>query len=273
MRIPIRVFEEVFESKETTRKKQEQLYSKFENTLDYIDYDLTKIALASEGRDSRALGADPIVSFSDVYLESFYENYTGILPVNSDLNIYISDFPCFREYCIYPGLRSIDNVHRKGKLHFAIQIWLFRMKDGEPQVLLKKRSAFEPFFPYDYDCALHQHYPYTKYWSHFLFHRLWYELGVKVDTLYYSGTSTLTFTEMWGELPWKENEVLVSYAGVCDLDENQFRVHPLYGSEVKWVNVSQIYDLKIRKDSQICFKLIEMENALERIKAVLESND
>lgn len=50
-------------------------------------------------------------------------------------------------------------AHRKGIMHRTSHVWLIRMKDSRPQILLQKRCAIKDSFPGCYDISSAGHIP------------------------------------------------------------------------------------------------------------------
>lgn len=162
---------------------------------------------------------------------------------------------------------SIEVIHRKGYMHLVSQLWLFREVDGKMQVLLRKRPVLDLFHPERYDCAIHQHFPFCSEHPSFIYDRLRIELGVTATALSYAGDTFSKNTCIWGEKPWIDQEYKRIYIGAVSFDENQFKVNPRYGSDVKWVWLDDLFQTAYRNSLSTCFQMEDLQVAVKMLEA------
>jgi 8-oxo-dGTP pyrophosphatase MutT (NUDIX family) len=122
------------------------------------------------------------------------------------------------------GIVSREEAHEKGVRHRTSHVWLLRMKDGELQVLLQKRSDGKDSFPGCYDISSAGHIPAGEEPLPSALRELYEELGVscRAEDLHYCGQCVIGFDREFRGKVFRDRQVSSIYILWLDREEDQF---------------------------------------------------
>ncbi|MDO4614976.1 MAG: NUDIX domain-containing protein [Lachnospiraceae bacterium] len=137
-------------------------------------------------------------------------------------------------------LRS--EAHREGILHRTAHVWLVRMRDGKPQILLQKRSDNKDSHPGCYDISSAGHIPAGVGFVPSALRELFEELGVLAlpDDLVYCGHRRIQYSANFHGKPFMDNQYSRVYYILRDVDPAALTLQKEEISEVRWMNLSDV---------------------------------
>ncbi len=137
---------------------------------------------------------------------------------------------------------SRKKAHREGILHRTAHVWLVRMHDGKPQVLLQKRSDNKDSHPGCYDISSAGHIPTGVGFVPSALRELGEELGITAtpDDLVYCGHRRIQYSASFHGEPFRDNQYSRVYYILRDVDPDKLILQEEEISEVKWMDLSAV---------------------------------
>ena len=134
-----------------------------------------------------------------------------------------------------------EYAHRNGIRHRTAHLWLMRVKDGQVQVLLQKRSANKDSHPGCYDISSAGHIPAGVEYQPSAIRELKEELGVDgaEKDLILCGDRTVVWDDYFHGKPFYDRQISRVFMMWLDLPEEKFYVDPAEVESVCWMDFDQ----------------------------------
>ena len=122
-------------------------------------------------------------------------------------------------------LKPRSQVHRDGDLHGAAHIWVYRLIDGNAELLLQKRSDDKDSFPGCYDTSSAGHLDPGEDFPAGALRELKEELGIsaKPEELQYMYTKEIDLTDVFHGEPFHNHELISVY--ILELVPEDLEIH------------------------------------------------
>ena len=138
-----------------------------------------------------------------------------------------------------------SEAHAKDILHRTAHVWVVRMKDGRPQVLLQKRAAGKESFPgcYDTSSAGHIHAGDEPLDSDL--REFGEELGIKASEadLSFAGTFHTHYEKTFYTQPFRDNEITFVYVYDKPVDIDSLTLQADEVESVRWFDVDFVKEM------------------------------
>lgn len=133
-------------------------------------------------------------------------------------------------------------AHAGAIRHRTAHVWLVRMRDGQPEVLLQKRCDAKESFPGCYDISSAGHIPAGSGFVDSALRELQEELGIsaEADELIFCGDRRAVWTGSFGGKPFLDSEVARVFVLWQDLPEEAFRLQAGEVSAVRWMGLAEV---------------------------------
>lgn len=162
-------------------------------------------------------------------------------------------------------------AHKKGILHAAVHIYVYRKTDKGYDVLLQKRAADKDSFPLCWDTSCAGHVTSGDTFEKTVVKELCEELGIKVS----EGEAVHCFTEtvrkvntFYGKV-FDDREIYKVYKLEYDVPAEKIEFQKEEISEVKWMNSEKLLEKLEANDKDYCIMKDTYKKALEYIKTPL----
>ncbi|MCQ2406027.1 MAG: NUDIX domain-containing protein [Oscillospiraceae bacterium] len=127
-------------------------------------------------------------------------------------------------------------IHEKGLLHRTSHLWIYRIKDGRPQILLQRRSKNKDSFPGCYDISSAGHIPAGDDYVVSALRELSEELGVRAceKDLIFCGLRPVSYDMVFHGKPFHARQISGVYLLELNLDEDAFTLQESELDLVSW---------------------------------------
>jgi isopentenyldiphosphate isomerase len=150
---------------------------------------------------------------------------------------------------------SRTEAHRNGILHGAARIYIYRIKNGIPEVLLQRRSHEKDSFPNCLDVSSAGHMEVGMSFDQTAVKELEEELGLKPEVADMTPAFRRRFsniTQQNGQT-FNDQEVVQTYIlRMDDLDLSKLRLQETEVSEVLWMDLDTISSRLGSADPELC---------------------
>ena len=167
-----------------------------------------------------------------------------------------------------------SEAHAKDILHRTAHVWVVRVKDGKPQVLLQKRAAGKDSFPgcYDTSSAGHIHAGDEPLGS--ALRELEEELGVKADRsdLSYAGIFYSHYERTFYSKPFRDNEVTFVYVYDKPVEISELTLQQDEVDSVRWFDADYVLEkIEPPRDELFCVPKDGFSLILEWFSRIMEN--
>ena len=134
-----------------------------------------------------------------------------------------------------------EYAHSHGIRHRTAHLWLFRMHNGQTQILLQKRSVNKDSHPGCYDISSAGHIPAGVDYKPSAIRELKEELGIDANecSLIHCGDRTVVWDDHFHGKPFHDRQHSRVFLMWLDLPEDQFHVDKNEVECVKWMDFDQ----------------------------------
>lgn len=143
----------------------------------------------------------------------------------------------------YPTGKIVDRefAHLNGIWHRTAHLWLARIKNGEIQVLLQKRSKDKESYPNCFDISSAGHIPAGDDYKISAIRELKEELGIQVNEneLLFCGDRKVVWDDCFLGKPYHDRQYSRVFLLWLDLEEAEFIVSSEEVESVCWMNFVQ----------------------------------
>lgn len=152
-----------------------------------------------------------------------------------------------------------QRAHREGIRHRTAHVWLARMRDGRPQVLLQKRTEEKDSYPGCYDMSSGGHIPAGVDYVPSALRELKEELGVEAsgEELVYCGTRRFFVKREFHGKPFWDNQVSRVY--LLWKDPERFALQASEVEAVQWMDFAKCRRGVEENSFRHCIVLEELE--------------
>lgn len=153
-------------------------------------------------------------------------------------------------------------AHAKGIRHRTSHVWIYRIKDGRPQILLQKRCLTKDSFPGKYDISSAGHIPAGDGYEESAVRELKEELGVEIsaERLIPCGHKTIDWKDEFHGIPYHDCQVTKIFLLRLDgYEEADFTVQESEVESVRWMDFAACVEA-VRNDTiPHCIDLAELK--------------
>ena len=145
-------------------------------------------------------------------------------------------------------------AHREGILHRTAHVWIIRVRDGERQVLLQKRSADKDSYPGMYDTSSAGHIPAGKEPLESALRELEEELGLhaKEEQLTFIGYFRTQYEEEFHGKPFRDNGMISVFVYREPVDPAKLVLQKSEVEEVRYFDMDEVYHEIRRGSDRFC---------------------
>ena len=163
-----------------------------------------------------------------------------------------------------------ERAHREGIRHRTSHVWLIRVENGRPQVLLQLRSINKDSFPGCYDISSAGHIPAGCSFEESAIRELKEELGVAVgaDELVICGDRFLSIDDSFHGKPFHDRQVSRIFYYLTDIDEKAFILQKEEVAGVIWMDFEECFSAVRENRIKHCI----FPDELEMVKSALREN-
>ena len=138
-----------------------------------------------------------------------------------------------------------SEAHEKDILHRTAHVWVVRVKDGKPQVLLQKRAAGKESFPGCYDTSSAGHIHAGDEPLDSALREFEEELGVKADAsdLSFAGMFHTHYEKTFRIKPFRDNEITFVYVYDKPVDIEALTLQAEEVESVRWFDVDYVKEM------------------------------
>ena len=154
-----------------------------------------------------------------------------------------------------------DDAHKYGILHRTSHVWIARISNKKPQVLLQKRSLEKDSYPGCYDISSAGHIPAGDGFLVSAQRELKEELGVvaSADELVYCGQRRFEYREPFHGQEFWDNQVSNVYVLWRNMAEPDFAIQKSEVEAVLWMDFDQCVDMVKNNKAPNCIRMDELE--------------
>lgn len=137
-----------------------------------------------------------------------------------------------------------SEAHEKDIPHRTAHVWVVRMKNGKPQVLLQKRAAGKESFPGCYDTSSAGHIHAGDEPLESALRELEEELGIKADEsdLSYAGIFHSHYEKIFYAKPFRDNEITFVYVYDRPVEIDDLTLQEDEVESVKWFDADYVQE-------------------------------
>ena len=160
-------------------------------------------------------------------------------------------------------------AHEKDILHRTAHVWVVRMKEGKPQVLLQKRAAGKDSFPGCYDTSSAGHIRAGDEPLDSALRELREELGIKASErdLSFAGIFHSHYEKTFYDKPFRDNEVTFVYIYDRPVDIDALTLQSDEVESVRWFDTDFVREkIEPPRDEQFCVPRDGFSLVLEWLK-------
>lgn len=154
-----------------------------------------------------------------------------------------------------------SKAHLLGIRHRTSHVWIYRIKNGKPQILLQKRCMTKDSFPGCYDISSAGHIPAGDAYETSALRELEEELGVKAEReqLLTCGFQSIDWDDKFHGLPYHDRQVTKVFLLRLDTYEEQdFHIQESEVASVKWMDFSECVEAVRKNTINHCIDLKEL---------------
>jgi isopentenyldiphosphate isomerase len=157
-----------------------------------------------------------------------------------------------------------EYAHSHGIRHRTSHVWLLRLRNGVPQVLLQIRSPDKDSYPGCYDISSAGHIPAGDGFLDSALRELREELGITAEAseLVYCGQRQIEFREIFHGKEFWDKQVSNIYALLCQTDAEDFVIQKSELDSVVWMDWEQCLDMVINNKAPHCIIVSELKMVL-----------
>ena len=159
-----------------------------------------------------------------------------------------------------------ETAHREGILHRTSHVWIYRFRQGRPQLLLQKRCGTKDSFPGCYDISSAGHIPAGDGFRQSALRELREELGVEAgaDDLVSCGLRYICWDDSFHGKPFHDRQVSEVFVLLLqDYEEGDFSLQETELESVRWMGFQEVADAVRSNAIPHCIVLEELK-MLER---------
>lgn len=151
-------------------------------------------------------------------------------------------------------------AHRTGARHRTAHVWLARLRGGEPELLLQKRSESKDSHPGCYDISSAGHIPAGEDVIPSALRELREELGLEVppQALLPCGLRRFTYRGEFHGAPFFDCQVSHVFVLRCDVEPETLRLQPEEVADVRWVPFSRCLAMAHTGEPGNCIRTEEL---------------
>lgn len=166
------------------------------------------------------------------------------------------------EYGIPTG-KTVEReiAHRYGVRHRTAHVWIFRISNKTPQVLLQKRSLNKDSYPGCYDISSAGHILAGEGYQESALRELKEELGVNAtaDELIYCGERRFEFREIFHKHEFWDNQVSNIYLLYRDMDVVDFTIQKSEIDAILWTDLEACINMVKQAKAPNCIHTGELK--------------
>ena len=150
-----------------------------------------------------------------------------------------------------------SKAHAEGILHRTAHVWIMRIKEGRPQVILQKRSPHKDSFPDCWDTSSAGHITASQSPVDSAVRELEEELGIRIrkEELKEAGKIRISYEETFYGSLFKDEEIAFIYVYEADPDLYSLKLQKEEVSEVCWYDLYELKERTERNDRRYCADL------------------
>lgn len=159
-------------------------------------------------------------------------------------------------------------AHREGILHGTSQIYIYRIKNGNIQILLQRRSPDKDSYPGCLDISCAGHVPSGLTYEENALKELSEELGLTLDMsrLDFIGIFRTTKKTVFYGKPFHDEQLSAVYSSELDLEAEKISFQKEEISEVLWMDSDEILSRLEQGDKEFCLNMERFYKILSFIK-------
>ncbi len=163
--------------------------------------------------------------------------------------------------------RSI--AHEKGILHAAVHIYVYRIKDGQHQILLQKRADDKDSFPSCWDTSCAGHVSSGDSFETTALKELSEELGIKVDfsSLTHAFDQLVEKINVFHAKTFTDREYNKVYLLCYDVPETALSFQREEISALKWMDADELLNELENKNPEYCIMPDTYKKTLAKLKS------
>lgn len=158
-----------------------------------------------------------------------------------------------------PTGETVERVkaHAQGILHRTAHVWIMRIVQGRPQVILQKRSSRKDSFPDCWDTSSAGHVPAAEEPVDSAVRELEEELGIRIrkDELKEAGKIRISYEETFYGSVFRDEEIAFIYVYEANPDLSSLQLQKEEVSDVCWFDLYELRDRTERNDTRFCADL------------------
>lgn len=161
-----------------------------------------------------------------------------------------------------------DIAHSKGILHGTSQIYIYRIKEGNIQILLQRRSPDKDSYPGCLDISCAGHVPSGLTYEENALKELSEELGLSLDMsrLDFIGIFRTTKKALFYGKPFHDEQLSAVYSSELDIEAENISFQKEEISEVLWMDSEKILSRLEEGDGEFCLNKERFYKILSFIK-------
>lgn len=158
-------------------------------------------------------------------------------------------------------------AHARGIRHRTAHVWLVRMRNGCPEILLQKRCSSKESFPGCYDISSAGHIPAGSDFVPSAIRELQEELGVgaEPEELIFCGDRQAVWIGSFGGKPFLDSEVARVFLLRRDLPESAFHLQAEEVSAVRWMGLAEVIAAVKENTIPHCIYLDELQMVQKKL--------
>lgn len=163
-----------------------------------------------------------------------------------------------------------EAAHKYGIRHRTSHVWLLRINNGKPQVLLQKRSLNKDSYPGCYDISSAGHIPSGDSFMKSALRELKEELGVSAtaDELIYCGQRRFEYREQFRGQEFWDNQVSNIYVLLRDMEATDFIIQKSELDAVVWMDLDKCVNMVKSMRAPNCIRIDELKMISSAIRDI-----
>lgn len=159
-------------------------------------------------------------------------------------------------------------AHARGIRHRTAHVWLVRMKNGCPEILLQKRCGSKESFPDCYDISSAGHIPAGSDFAPSAIRELQEELGIHAEPeeLIFCGDRRAMWIGSFGGKPFLDSEVARVFLLWRDWPETAFRLQVEEVAAVRWMRLADVITAVKEDAIPHCIYLDELQMVEKKLQ-------
>ena len=154
-----------------------------------------------------------------------------------------------------------EDAHKYGILHRTSHVWIARISNGNPQVLLQKRSSQKDSYPGCYDISSAGHILAGDGFLSSALRELKEELGIaaSADELIYCGQRRFEYQEQFHGQEFRDNQISNVYMLWRNKTDSDFAIQKSEIETVLWMDFDTCVDMVKTKKTPNCIRMDELK--------------